>query len=118
MGGEEERWTEGGAPGSGDQGKHRGCFPCTLGPWETSWAPGPGPLFSGAPSGLVGARGMGGREEGEEEERRTVGGGPSRTTGSGAMLQVFPPPTWAPGSLLGFWDWCPAFWGPLRPRGS
>ena len=39
-------------------------------------------LFSRAPSGLMGPRGMGGREEGEEGKRRRGGqGGPSGAGG-------------------------------------
>ena len=67
--------------------------------------------------GHVGLKGMGEREEGgEEEDRRTVEGGPSRTRGSGEAQRAFPPPTWAPGSLLG----SSTFQSPFRllgPRG-
>ena len=52
-----------GPPESEDQGRCRGHFPCPLGPREACRAPGPGPPFSGAPSGLVGPRDIGGREE-------------------------------------------------------
>ena len=101
-------WERGGVstPGGtlGAQRIRRECtqyFPSPLGPQEACWAPGPGLPFSGAPSGLVHPRSMGGRRS---KRRRGGWGRPSGTRESGEALWAFPPCTqlqeacWAPGS--------------------
>ena len=50
-----------GSSGSEDQGRHGGHFAHPRRPQEACWAPGPGPLPSGALSSLVGPRGIGRR---------------------------------------------------------
>ena len=70
--------------------RHSGCFPHPSGPWEACWAPVPGSLFSGAPSGLVGPGDVGESEEGGRGGKAEVGE-PSRTNASGEAWWVFPP---------------------------
>lgn len=85
------------SPGLEDQGRLRRCFPCPFRPWKSFWVPGPGPPFCGAPSGLMGPKGMGGWNK----ERWTVGGDPPGLEDQGKCGRHFLHPfwpCWAPGS--------------------
>ena len=65
--------------------------------------------------GCVGPRGVGG---GGGRRAEVDGEEPSKIGGSGEAWRAFPPPTQAPGNLLGSQAWSSILWGPLKPHGS
>ena len=64
--------TDSGALWIGGSGKHDRHFPHPFWPWEASWASGPGPPLSKAPSTHVGPRGMGGGKKRRGGQERAL----------------------------------------------
>ena len=115
--GEKKRGVWEGASGIRGPGEAQKVLPPPSQPQEACWAPRPGPLFSEAPSSLVGPRAVGGREEGERGGE-VVGEGPSGIKRIRGGTESISPTISASGSLLGFQVCSPAFWGPLLPCDS
>lgn len=77
---------------SEDQGERQLVIPCPISSWEACWGPRPGPPPSEVPYGCMGARGIGGREEGGRGGADV--GSPPGPEDQGKHGWHFPHPLW------------------------